>query len=97
MTRSNREGHEPPSADAKRWRRANLGFLGNLLCHYAGDLRQKGIAVVPRPETPTGNDPAHAELPDLNAGNYKSDETLERQRLLAEELYLKVKGPFASF
>ena len=62
----------------------------------AGDLRRNGIAVVPRPETPTGCDPAHAELPDLNASNYKADETLERQRILAEELCLRVEGPFAT-
>jgi len=62
----------------------------------AGDIRHRVIEVVPRPETPIGNDPAHAELPDLNASNYKSDETLERQRVLAEDLCLRVEGPFAS-
>lgn len=61
----------------------------------AGDLRRNGIRSVPRPDVPDGYDPAHAELPDLNIGNRKSDETLQRQRLLAEELRLKVEGPFA--
>lgn len=62
----------------------------------AGDLRRNGIEVVPRPETPTGYDPAHAELPVLNASNYKADETLERQWVLAVELCLRVEGPFSS-
>lgn len=57
-----------------------------------GDLRQEGIEVVPRP---LENDPGHAELPQLNAQNRKSDETLERQRLLVE-LTLQIVGPFSS-
>lgn len=61
----------------------------------AGDLRERGIQVVPRPELPNGQvDPAHAELPDLNAATRKADETLQRQRMLAEELCLRVQGPF---
>lgn len=61
----------------------------------AGDLRQRGIEVVPRPDLPDGQyDPAHAELPDLNAATRKDDVTLERQRMLAEELCLRVEGPF---
>lgn len=60
-----------------------------------GDLRQRGIEVVPRPELPDGQyDPAHAELPDLNAANRKDDITLKRQRILAEALCLRVEGPF---
>lgn len=62
----------------------------------AGDLRQRGISVVPRPETPAGFDPAHAELPELNGANYKTDATLELQRVLAEELCLRVEGPFTT-
>ena len=57
----------------------------------AGDLREKGIEVVPAPRD---GDPGHAELPDLNAMNRKTDETIERQRILAEELCLGVEGPF---
>jgi len=61
----------------------------------AGDLRQRGIEVVPQPNLPDGQyDPAHAEWPYLNAANRKSDLTLERQRILAEELCLRVEGPF---
>jgi hypothetical protein len=56
----------------------------------AGDLRQRGIQVVPRP---LPEDPGHAELPDLNSVNRKTDETLERQRLLALELCLQVEDP----
>lgn len=61
----------------------------------ARDLRNRGIEVVSRPELPTGQyDAAHAEFPDLNAANRKDDITLERQRILAEELCLRVEGPF---
>jgi hypothetical protein len=56
-----------------------------------GDLRQRGIQVVPRP---LPDDAGHAELPDLNAGNRETDETLERERVLAQELCLQVEGPF---
>jgi len=55
-----------------------------------GDLRSKGIEVVPRPRY---TDPSHAELPDLNSGNRKTDETLERQGVL-RDLCLRVEGPF---
>jgi len=55
------------------------------------DLRQNGLEVVQTPP----DDPAHAELPILNAGNRKENETLERQRLLTE-LCLRVEGPFLS-
>ena len=60
----------------------------------AGDLRNCGINAIPRPKTPDGFDKAHAELPDLNAANHDSDETISRQRLLAEELCLRVEGPY---
>ncbi len=55
------------------------------------DLRDSGIEVIQTPP----DDPAHAELPSLNGGNRKADETLERQRLLTE-LCLRVEGPFLS-
>jgi hypothetical protein len=58
----------------------------------AGDLRQNGIEIVPRPRPP--DDPGHAELPDLNSSNRKADETLERGRLLAEKLCIRVEDPF---
>jgi hypothetical protein len=58
----------------------------------AGDLRQQDIAVEPRPRS---DDPGHSELPDLNAGNRKTTETLERQRVLVS-LCLRVEGPFAT-
>jgi hypothetical protein len=58
----------------------------------AGDLRQRGIEVVPRPQP---DDPGHAELPDLNSANRKTDRTRELQRILVE-LCCSVEGPFAS-
>lgn len=58
----------------------------------AQDLKDRGIQVVPRPQP---CDPGHAELPDLNAQNRKSDRTLELQRVL-KELTVKVEGPFAT-
>jgi hypothetical protein len=41
------------------------------------------------------DDPSHAELPDLNAGNRKADLTLERQRIIVD-LCLRVEGPFST-
>jgi hypothetical protein len=63
-----------------------------VLC--VGDLRKTNFTVKPQPNVPGGYDISHAELPDLNASNYKSTETLERQRDLAERLCLRVEGPF---
>ena len=57
----------------------------------AGDLRQNGIEPAPKPMP---DDPGHAELPDLNADNRKTDQTLELQRVLVS-LTLRVEGPFA--
>ena len=59
-----------------------------------GDLRKANYIVKPQPHVPGGYDISHAELPDLNASNYKATETLERQRQLAIELCLRVEGPF---
>ena len=58
----------------------------------AGDLKANGIQIVPRP---LPGDAGHAELPDLNAGNRKTDRTLELQRVLVQ-LCLRVEGPFFS-
>lgn len=55
-----------------------------------GQMRARGIRVVPRP---LPGDPGHAELPDMNAANYKAKETRERQRILVE-LTIAVEGPF---
>ena len=59
----------------------------------AFNVNQLGMTVVPRPEVPGGYDPAHAELPELNSGNYKETITLERQEALAKAC-LRVEGPF---
>ena len=56
----------------------------------AGDLRGRGIEVVPRSRS---DDLGHSELPDLNAGNRKTDRTLELQKVLTK-LCLRVDGPF---
>jgi hypothetical protein len=57
----------------------------------AGDLRAKGIEVVPRP---LDDDPGHAELPSLSYQTRKSDQVVEWKALLAQELCLRVEGPF---
>ena len=57
----------------------------------AGDLRAAGIEVVARPEQ--GN-PGHAEIPDLNAISRRTDRAQELKRRLADELTLRVEGPF---
>ena len=57
----------------------------------AGDLKNHGIQVVPRPILP--DDPGHAELPELTAENRDTDSALERKAALTK-LALEVKGPF---
>lgn len=61
----------------------------------AGDLRQAGIRVIPQPNVPDGYDLSHAELPDLNSGNRKTNETQDRKRILAK-LRIDVVGPFSN-
>ena len=62
-----------------------------------GDLRDHGIEVVSQPIIADGvEDISHAELPGLNAANYKSDGVIEWTRLLAEKLTLRIEGPFSS-
>lgn len=55
-----------------------------------GDLRQRGIEIVPRPHA---DDPGHAELPDLNSANRQTARVRELQRILVE-LCRSVQGPF---
>ena len=62
----------------------------------AGDLREAGIEIEQRPNTPGGIDPAHAELPDLNSAKRKETLTLERLASLSSKLCLGVEGPFQS-
>jgi len=62
----------------------------------AGALRTSGINIEPRPNTPDGFDPAHAELPQLNAASRGTNQCLDRQRVLAKELCLRVEGPFVT-
>lgn len=56
----------------------------------AGDVRNRGINLAPRPEP---DNLGHTELPEINAGNRKESTTLERQEALAQ-LCLHVEGPF---
>ena len=57
----------------------------------AGDLRERGIEVVPRPER---GSPGHAELPRLRYENRRNTECEELQVMLARELCVRVVGPF---
>ncbi|HPM81470.1 MAG TPA: hypothetical protein PLF81_12265 [Candidatus Anammoximicrobium sp.] len=57
----------------------------------AGELRRLGMDIVPRP---LEDDPGHCEIADLNFGNRKAMPFAEWQSLLAEQLCLRVEGPF---
>jgi hypothetical protein len=59
----------------------------------AGDLRARGIEVVPRP---IEEDPGHAEIPGLTYQNRKTDRTLEWKLLMAQQLCIRVEGPFST-
>lgn len=54
------------------------------------DLKRHGIDVV------AVGEPGHAELPDLNRDNRKTEKTLQLQRLLVK-MCLRVEGPFGPF
>jgi hypothetical protein len=57
----------------------------------AADLRAVGIDVVP---SPLKDDPEHAEIPGLTYDNRKLMPYFEWQTLLAEQLCLRIEGPF---
>ena len=60
-------------------------------------LRYVGIHAEPRPQVDDSWDDAHAELPQLNAGNRKTNEAEELKSRLAEiGQLLPVEGPFYS-
>ncbi|MHB8900102.1 MAG: hypothetical protein ACYC6Y_15240 [Thermoguttaceae bacterium] len=81
-----RRKYTPPN-EAARGRPGNSYYLAVL---RAGDLRQIGVQIEPRPLS--GN-PGHAEVVSMNAGNRKATETIERQSKLVE-LCREVLGPF---
>ena len=58
----------------------------------AGDMRAVGIDVLPRS---LEDDPGHAEIPGLTFENRKSMPYYEWQTLLAEQICLRVEGPFS--
>ena len=76
--------------EAARGRKGHQYYVAIL---RTGDLRAKGIEVVPRP---LEGDPGHAELPGLTYQNRKSDRSLEWKVLLSQVLCLRVEGPFTA-
>lgn len=57
----------------------------------AGDLRRLGIEISPRP---LEGDPGHCEIAGLTYDNRKTMPFAEWQGLLAEQLCLRIEGPF---
>ena len=57
----------------------------------AGDLRKKRIEVRPKP---LPHRPGHVELPGLTYQNRRSDQAQTWMYILAEQLCLRVEGPF---
>ena len=76
-------------AEAGRGREGKQYFVAVL---RAGDLRRLGIEVVPRP---VEDDPGHCEIADLTFDNRKAMPFAEWQALLAEQLCLRIEGPFS--
>ena len=56
----------------------------------AGDLREHGLDVTPKP---LSNDPGHCEMPVLNYQERKTKRAEEAKLLLARKLCLRVLGP----
>ena len=57
----------------------------------AGELRAAGIAVS---ASPTDEDPGHAHAPGLNYADRNSDQCKAQEVKIAEEMILKIEGPF---
>lgn len=57
----------------------------------AGDLRQHGITIAPKPAPGI---PGHAEIVSITAANRDSEESRIIIELLVHELCLRVEGPF---
>lgn len=57
----------------------------------AGDLRANGIAIIP---DPLPGDPGHVAVSSLTYENRNDNRALEIQNALAEQLCLRVLGPF---
>ncbi len=57
----------------------------------ARDLRRAGMEIVP---SPLENDPGHCEIADLTFANRRAMPLAEWQALLAEQLCLRIEGPF---
>jgi hypothetical protein len=57
----------------------------------AGDLRARGIDVVPKPHP---DNPGHCEIPNLLYETRKQTESQEKQVRLAHDLCLRIEGPF---
>lgn len=57
----------------------------------AGDLRDSGIEVVPRPRDDV---PGHSEIPSLAFQDPEPDVSTQQQMLLAKKLVLRIHGPF---
>lgn len=59
----------------------------------AGDIRSAGMEVAARP---LPDDPSHAEISSLTDDNRKTRQAIEWRTLLAEQLYLRIEGPFST-
>lgn len=57
----------------------------------AGDLRERSLHLVPKPEP---DSPGHAEIADLTYTNRREDRAEELQVLLALRLCCEILGPF---
>ena len=61
----------------------------------AGEMRAKGIRVVPQPDVAGNRDDSHAELPQIRVDTKKSDDVLVLKQQLAELACCReVYGPF---
>jgi len=75
--------------DAGRGPRADKKYYVAVL--RAGDLRQKGIKVIP---SPSKRNRGHCEIPILNYATRCDDHSKQMEVLLAGESCLQVLGPF---
>lgn len=62
-----------------------------VLALHVGELRDEGIAIVPRP---LDDLPGHAEIPSLAYQDPEPNISVQHRRLLADRLVTAIHGPF---
>lgn len=94
--RNDETGISLARAKYKTIQQAALGRAGKEYCIAvlrAGDIRSAGLEVTAQP---LPDDPSHAEIISLTYDNRQSKQAIEWRTTLAEQLCLRIEGPFST-